>query len=60
MKTKREVLEKFKECAMCEDIYCSECPYNKGFGERCDIERILIKLGAKIMLEDGDLEVEEC
>jgi hypothetical protein len=30
MKTKREVLEKFKECGMCEDIYCDECPFNKG------------------------------
>lgn len=57
MKTKREVLEKFKEYGMCEDIYCSECPFNKG--ERCGLDRNLTKLGAKTMLESGDIEEEE-
>jgi hypothetical protein len=30
MKTKREVLEKFKEYGVCEDIRCDECPFNDG------------------------------
>lgn len=59
MKSKREVLEKFKECGMCEDIYCSECPFNSGFGKRCEIEYTLVKLGAETMLESGDIGVEE-
>lgn len=59
MKTKREVLEKFKEYGMCEDIYCDECPFNKGFGIRCVIGYTLTKLGAETMLENGDIEVEE-
>lgn len=57
MKTRREVLEKFKEYGMCDYIYCSECPFDKG--ERCELDRKLTKLGAETMLESGDMEVEE-
>lgn len=59
MKTKREVLEKFKEYGMCEDIYCDECPFNNGIGRRCEIGDTLVKLGAETMLESGDIGVEE-
>lgn len=59
MKTKREVVEKFKEHGICEDIYCSECPYNPGTGRICKIESTLVRLGAEKMLESGDYEVEE-
>lgn len=57
MKTKREVLEKFKECGMCKDIYCNECPFNNS--KICEIGCTLVKLGAESMLESGDIEVEE-
>lgn len=59
MKTKREVLEKFKEYGVCEEIRCDECPFNDGFGMRCEIGYTLPKLGAKIMLENGDIGVEQ-
>ena len=59
MVTKREVIEKFKEDAMCEDIYCGECPFNMGVDVRCDVGRRLIKLGAETLLENGDLEEEK-
>lgn len=58
MKTKREVLETYKKYGSCADIDCKECPFNK-VGEECDIERTLVKLGAEIMLGNGDLEMTE-
>ena len=54
MKTKRQILEQYKQYGSCEGIDCKECPYNKP-GETCNIERNLIKLGAEIL----DLFIEE-
>ena len=56
MKTKREVLEAFKEYAMCEGIYCSECPCNNVDEIGCPLGKTLTKLGAETMLENSDLE----
>ena len=58
MKTKREVLETYKKYGSCADIDCKACPFNK-VGEECDIKRTLVKLGAEIMLENGNIEMKE-
>jgi hypothetical protein len=55
MKTKRQVLEQYKQYGSCEGIDCKECPYNKP-GKTCNIEHNLIKLGAEVVL---DLFIEE-
>lgn len=51
MKTKREVLETYKEYGYCADIDCKECPFNKVVGEICNIQHNLTKLGAEIVLD---------
>lgn len=54
MKTKRQILEQYKQYGSCEGIDCKECPYNKP--GTCNIKRNLIKLGAEVVL---DLFIEE-
>ena len=55
MKTKREVLETFEEDGACIGIHCKECPFYQGIHEGCDIHDELVKLGAKIILENGNV-----